>query len=172
MKSVGKAIKLDGRGGTVRHPEFISLGDDVFFGKDFYLSVYPDERTKGLSVGNHFAAQQRVRISCVEKVEIGNNVLFGGNILVTDNNHGMDPRDPMGYSEQKPISDPVVIEDGVWIGEQCIILPGAKIGAHSIIGAGSVVNGEIPPYTIAVGSPAKPVKRWNEEGGCWERIQR
>jgi acetyltransferase-like isoleucine patch superfamily enzyme len=53
----------------------------------------------------------------------------------------------------------VVIEEGVWIGAHAIILKGARIGKGSIIGAGAVVSGEIPPMSIAAGNPAKVVKK-------------
>ncbi|UCG92456.1 MAG: acyltransferase [candidate division WOR-3 bacterium] len=58
---------------------------------------------------------------------------------------------------------PVVIKRGVWIPPGCIILPGVTIGEHSIIGAGSLVNKDIPPKTLAIGSPAKPVKNLDIE---------
>jgi acetyltransferase-like isoleucine patch superfamily enzyme len=61
---------------------------------------------------------------------------------------------------QLPLTtDPIVIEDDVWIGANVTITCGVTIGAHSIIGANSFVNSDIPPYSIAVGSPAKVIKR-------------
>lgn len=59
--------------------------------------------------------------------------------------------------------DDVTIEDGCWIGQRCCIMPGTNIGKHSIIGTNSVVTKNIPPYSIAVGSPAKVVKTWDFE---------
>jgi acetyltransferase-like isoleucine patch superfamily enzyme len=54
---------------------------------------------------------------------------------------------------------PVVIEDACYLGAQVVVAKGVRIGAHSVIGAGSFVNRDIPPYTVAVGSPARPVGR-------------
>jgi acetyltransferase-like isoleucine patch superfamily enzyme len=61
--------------------------------------------------------------------------------------------------------NPVVIGDGSWIGAGSVILPGARIGKHVAIGANSVVNGEIPDFSVAVGSPAKVVKQYSEHSG-------
>ena len=61
--------------------------------------------------------------------------------------------------------NPVVIGDGSWIGAGSVILPGARIGKHVAIGANSVVNGIIPDYSVAVGSPAKVIKQYSELAG-------
>ncbi|MBL4677498.1 MAG: hypothetical protein JKY70_15040 [Mucilaginibacter sp.] len=63
---------------------------------------------------------------------------------------------------------PVIIEDNVWIGETVSVLPGVTIGKGSIIGASAVVTKNIPPYSIAVGNPAKVIKTYNFESNSWE----
>jgi len=65
---------------------------------------------------------------------------------------------------------PVVIENGVWIGESVAVLPGAHIGYGSVIGANSVVKGVIPPGSIAVGTPARVIKRFDSGSQQWLRI--
>lgn len=91
-------------------------------------------------------------------VRVGNDVMMGPNTLIHTENHAFERIDiPMieqGYSARRP----VVIEDDVWIGARVIILPGVTIGKGSIIGAGSVVAKSIPPHTIAVGNPCRPVR--------------
>lgn len=61
----------------------------------------------------------------------------------------------------------VVIEDGVWLGQRVCVLPGTHIGKNSIIGANSVVTHDIPAYTIAVGSPARIIKKWDYVNKKW-----
>ena len=67
-------------------------------------------------------------------------------------------------------SRPVFIEDNVWIGEFVSVLPGVRIGEGSVIGTMSVVTHDIPPFSIAVGSPARVIKRFNFATSCWERV--
>lgn len=94
---------------------------------------------------------------CAEKsIRIGRQVRVGANTTITDTNwHSDDPR----VSPPRP----VVIEDGVWLGMRVLVLPGARIGKNSVIGAGSIVTGEIPANCIAAGAPARVLRRLPEE---------
>lgn len=91
-------------------------------------------------------------------VTIGKNCMLGPEIVFCTQNHNFQRTDiPMceqGFGELRPIT----IEDDCWIGRRVIILPGVTIGKGSVIGAGAVVSKDIPPYSIAVGNPAKVVK--------------
>ena len=99
-------------------------------------------------------------------IEIGNDVFTGMNVYITDQNHGYENLDePIG--KQLPNEQPVSIGESSWIGSGAIILPGSKIGDHVVIGANSVVTGEIPSYSVAVGSPARVVRQY--DGNSWER---
>lgn len=94
-------------------------------------------------------------IGCFELIQIGNNVRFGANSMITDSDwHNDDPRS--GGTK------PVIIEDNVWIGYGSIILKGVKIGKNSVIGAGSVVTKNIPPNVIAAGNPCITIKTISE----------
>lgn len=90
-------------------------------------------------------------------VTIGINVMMGSDCLFYTNNHKFDKDKKIynNYTEYKPI----IIEDNVWIGSRCIILPGVTIGKGSTIGAGSVVTKNVPAYTLAAGNPAKVLKQ-------------
>ena len=171
--NVGRRAKFR-LGGTVKGGRNIYIGDDFFIGKGFLLSTWPTNGKYGeygkLQIGNHVVAQERVRISVAKSIVIGNYVLFGSDILVIDNNHGMDASSEINYMDQEISSEPVIIGDGCWIGDKSSILPGSVIGEKCIIGANSVVTGKIPAYTIAVGAPAKPIKRWNCKLEKWERL--
>ena len=91
-------------------------------------------------------------------VTIGKNVIMGPECVFFTKNHMFSRTDiPIrlqGYTETKPI----IIEDDVWIGQRVIVLPGVHIGEGSIIGAGSVVTKDIPPFVVAAGNPARIVK--------------
>lgn len=93
-----------------------------------------------------------VAICAENKIIIGRGVRVGANTTITDTNwHSDDPR--------VAPSRAVVIEDGVWLGTQVLVLPGSRIGRNSVIGAGSIVTGEIPADCIAAGNPARVVRQ-------------
>jgi acetyltransferase-like isoleucine patch superfamily enzyme len=91
-------------------------------------------------------------------IDIGDDVWTGHYVYITDQNHGYaDLTRPI--SRQSQPERPVSIGDGSWLGHGTVVLPGAQIGRHVVIGANSVVSGEIPDYSIAVGAPARVVRR-------------
>lgn len=83
---------------------------------------------------------------------IGNNVMMGPECLFYSNSHKFDKETKQfsGYTD----TNPIVIEDDVWIGRRAIIMGGVTIGKGSIIGAGAVVTKSVPPYSLAAGNPA------------------
>ena len=91
-------------------------------------------------------------------VTIGNDVMMGPECMMFTSNHSFSdltiPMNRQGFDAPRPI----VIEDDVWIGARVIILPGVRVGRGSIIGAGSVVTRDIPPYSIVGGNPARLIR--------------
>ncbi len=97
-------------------------------------------------------------------IEIGDDVWTGHNVYITDQNHGYeDVLKPI--SQQTQPERAVSIGDGSWLGFGVVVLPGSRIGKHVAIGANSVVNGVIPDYCVAVGAPAKVIRRYTPESG-------
>ena len=115
-----------------------------------------------------------VHIGATNYVEVGNNVLVASKVFISDHSHGF----YSGVDQSSPETPPskrdltrdksVIIEDNVWICESVSILPGVRIGFGSIIGAHAVVTGDIPPFTIAVGAPARVVKKYNMATRQWD----
>ena len=91
-------------------------------------------------------------------VEIGRDVIFADRIYVTDFDHRYADTTTR-IQDQGIVCSPVRIGPDCWIGEKASILRGATIGKGSVIGAQTIVKGDIPPYSVAVGSPARVVKR-------------
>lgn len=97
-------------------------------------------------------------VVCDESITIGDRVWVGANSVISDTD--FHPLDPV-VRQQRPLDGataPIVIEDDVFIGMHVLILKGVRIGARSVIGAGSVVTGDIPPDVIAAGVPARVIK--------------
>ncbi|MCL4413475.1 MAG: acyltransferase [Actinobacteria bacterium] len=101
-------------------------------------------------------------------IDIGDDVHTGPYVYVTDQNHGYEDIDlPIGV--QWPLDAAVSIGAGSWLGAGAVVLPGAQVGKHVVIGAGSVVTGNIPDYCVAVGAPARVVRRY-VPGQGWTRV--
>lgn len=102
-------------------------------------------------------------------VQIGNNCLLAQHVVISGlNHHYQDIKKPIG--EQGVYGLPVRIEDNCWIGANVSILSGVTIGKHSVIGAGSVVTADVPAYHVAVGNPARLVKKYDHRLRAWVRL--
>lgn len=102
-------------------------------------------------------------------VTLGNYVMLAQNIVISGLNHGFEdvtipPR------LQKVTTKQIIINDNVWVGANSSITAGVTIGKNAIIGAGSVVTRDIPAYCVAVGNPARVIKKYNFETSRWERV--
>lgn len=126
-----------------------------------------------ITIGSNVSVSDQVHIASTCHVSIGNGVLVGSRVLVTDHGHGTyagkSQSPPSSPPAQRPLSNGkvVLIGSNVWIGDGVVILGGAEIGDGSIIGANSVVTGRIDAACIAVGTPARPIRRWSAEYSQW-----
>ncbi len=112
-----------------------------------------------LAIGNGVGIRRGVTISAMTSVVIEDDVLLAGGVTIVDSDHTIvGPRERGSNPVWNPmLSDPIRVGRGSWIAEHSVVLRGADIGAFCVIGANSVVKGEIPDYSIAVGSPARVV---------------
>jgi acetyltransferase-like isoleucine patch superfamily enzyme len=124
-----------------------------------------------LRIGDHCVLGRGSSIVAHTSVEIGDDVWTGPNVYITDQNHGYADVDRPIWQQVPPLDQPVVIGAGSWLGYGVVVLPGARIGKNAVIGANAVVTGEIPDFAVAVGSPARVVKRYTAGEG-WRRVDR
>ncbi len=104
-----------------------------------------------IEIGECTALGDRTEIHCGRNVRIGNNVAISWDCIIMESDYHA-----AGGSDVVP--RPIVIEDEAWIGCRVIILKGVTIGRGAIIGAGSVVTKDVPPYTLAAGNPARIIR--------------
>jgi acetyltransferase-like isoleucine patch superfamily enzyme len=138
FKKRGKNIILS-KGGVFIRPDEITIGSNVFISNNFHISA--------------------------RNLTIGNNVIIGPNLVIECDNHVFSHigKNMFETRNERKIGF-VTIEDDVWIGANVTILPNSKIQEGTIIGAGSIVNKVLPPYSICVGTPCKPIKtRFNKK---------
>lgn len=115
-----------------------------------------------IEIGNNVVLRPNTTIDADNdlgiKVIIEDNVLIAPGVYITNANHIFRAPDTLIASQGYELKD-VVIKDGAWIGYRAIILPGVTIGKHSVVGAGSVVTRDVPDYCVAVGAPARVIKK-------------
>lgn len=112
----------------------------------------------------------RIGLGCtlIGPVNIGNDIRLAQNIVMSGLNHNYEDI-TMPISDQGVSTAPIIIEDETWLGANCVVLPGVTIGRHCVIAAGSIVNRDIPPFSVAAGNPARVLKQYNQETKTWER---
>jgi acetyltransferase-like isoleucine patch superfamily enzyme len=131
LKSVGTGFRIGPNSQLCDH-RLIQIGSNVFFGDGTI-------------------------IACVVPVTIGNNVMFGPQVMIMAGDHNIaQVGKPMADVHDGGKNIPIVIEDDVWIGSRAIILKGVTVSEGSVVGAGSVVTKSTLPYSINVGYPSVP----------------
>jgi acetyltransferase-like isoleucine patch superfamily enzyme len=159
---------------AIVNERYIRIGAGTMFGPGITLSA-------GIVPGQQMVSDPVVRVGdrCLIgkgsgivghlSIEIGDDVWTGHFVYITDQNHGYeDPVEPI--SRQVQPERPVVIGDGSWLGHGTVVLPGARIGRHVVVGAGSVVTGELPDHCVAAGAPARPIRRYVDPDG-WVEVR-
>lgn len=165
----------------------IAFGKRITIGRGARIEAFGRTGETNILFGTDVEINDYAHIGSVRRITIGNRVLIASRVFITDHNHGAySDRDvemcylrPIGGTGdisdwsaptvppgERPLSiAPVVIGDDVWLGEGVAVLPGVTIGAGSIVGANAVVTRDIPPASIAVGIPARVVRRYDPERG-------
>lgn len=169
LANIGKNSQI-GQNFSIINPDGISIGDNFSGGCDIALWSWNAVNIQGddckLIIKDNVSITDRCIISAANRIEIGNGCLLGRDTFITDNSHGenisinelnISPHERNIFSK-----GPVIIGDNVWTGKNVCIMPNVKIGNGAIIGANSVVTHNIPPYSVAVGSPAKVIKTINK----------
>jgi lipopolysaccharide O-acetyltransferase len=155
----------------------IDMGEDFQAGEGLWLEAITKYNEQFFSptivIGQHVRISHFGHIAATNFVEIGDHVLMGSKVMITDHNHGH-------YSQERHSSPHIapslrllnhdrrtVIGQNVWLGDGVVVTAGASIGEGSVIGANSVVLGSIPPFSIAAGIPATVRKTFNFDTGKW-----
>ena len=163
----------------VRGSKFMKFGAGVNAASDLWLEAVPsycDQKfSPSVVLGNGVSFSTGVHISCIEQIIVGNDVLMGSHIYISDHNHGLYKGEVQSQPSEPPAcrryggGGPVVIGDNVWIGDNVVILGPATIGNGAILAANSVVRGNVAAETIVGGIPARILKQFQSASRTWEK---
>lgn len=155
---------------AVHGMENMSVASNVRIASSIWLVAMPiNGESCHLKIGEGTVIGHFNHIFATKSVEIGNYVITADKVYISDNSHSYEDISlPVLKQPLKQLA-PVKIGDESWIGENVCIF-GASVGKHCVIGANSVVTRDIPDYSIAVGSPAKVIKKYDVSQNKWVRV--
>lgn len=151
-------------GGRLINPQYVSVGSYNVFLRNMAITVTPciPGHRPAVVIGNNCHFGIRNHITCINSITIGDNLLTGAYVLISDNSHGAIEKNML---DTAPFDRPLVskgdirIGNNVWLGDKVSILANVHIGNNVIIGANSVVTKDIPDNCVAAGIPAKIIKQ-------------
>ena len=167
----GKDVYIE-PGVVINRPRFVQLGDHVRIKRNTSINLHPkDKRSKEilLFIGDHTIISESCFISACNRVVIEENVGISPNVMIIDNSRKLGDVSRPSKEQDLKIGYVHIGADS-WIAYGACVMPNVTIGKHCIIGALSVVNKDIPPYSLAVGAPAKVVKRFDFNKREWVKV--
>lgn len=168
--SYGKDVYIE-PGVVINRPRYVHIGDHVRIKRYTNINVHPEDRKSKdgiLFIGENTHITQGAIISAFHRIVIEEDVGIGPYVCIVDNSRKAgDINRPL--QEQNLEIGPVHIGAGSWLAYNACVLPNVKIGKHCLIGALSIVNKDIPSYSVAVGCPARVVKRFDFNRKEWVR---
>ena len=154
----------------IKGSKYFKINSDTSFGKMAVLTAwdkYGDiSYNPEIKIGNKCSFGDYIHFTCINKIIIGDNLLTGRWVTISDNNHGDTNLATLSIAPiQRDLTSkgPIVIGDNVWIGDKATILSGVTIGDGAIIAANSVVTKDVPPFSIVAGNPAKIIKTFSNK---------
>ena len=169
--SYGKDVYIES-GVVFNRPRFVHVGNHVRIKRNTSINLHPkDKKSKEilLFIGDNVIISESCFISACNRIIIEENVGISPNVMIIDSSRKPGPIDRPSKEQDLEIGFVHIGADS-WIAYNACIMPNVTIGRHCIIGALSVVNNDIPPYSVAVGSPAEVVKRYDFDRKEWIKI--
>jgi len=156
---------------VIRSPHRIEIGERVLIHRDAFLSVVEEHNGRRyaprLRIGDRTNFGHGLWISCVGAIDIGEEVLAGHNVLITDTYHCYEDPDVSIARQPMAEPEPVRIGDGVHLGPHVAVLAGVTIGERSFVAANAVVTRDVPANSVVVGNPARVIRMYDHEAGAW-----
>jgi len=178
FQSAGRNVTIGARF-TAHSPDCIRVEDNVIIAQDVTLRAMrtypwsnpPQQFQPELILKRGCFVNRFCEIVSARRVVLGEEVMLGPGCYIATHGHGYASAErPI---RQQPLETPgeVTIGDGSWLGAYVIILGNVTIGRNCVVGANSVVTRSIPDHCVAVGAPARIVKRWDPQTKCWRKTE-
>jgi len=139
----------------IDHPKSVRIGERATLEDDVWLKIVAGEAR--VEIGCHTFMGRGVELDVSRHVSIGDHVLIGPGVFITDHNHNIAAGQRI--DEQGCAAAQVIIGNDVWLGARVIVLPGVTIGDGAVVGAGAVVTRNLPEYSVSVGIPARVIRQ-------------
>lgn len=157
----------------IRRVGSLVLGPGFSSGPGLIIDVLNESAS--VVIGHNVYANYRLHIGANFSVEIGDDCLFGSDCLIIDHNHGSYTHDCQSHPMEAPVrraltGGPIKIGDKCWFGDRVSVLPGVTVGTGVVVGVGSVIVNDLPDYVIAIGVPARVVKKFDFSSGAWVKV--
>jgi acetyltransferase-like isoleucine patch superfamily enzyme len=166
LKKVGSKFLLRFPYNYIRGFKYISIGNNCHIRKNCFLAAIDEYEGENFNpeiiIGDNFSMHFNCQISAINKIIIGNNVLIGSRVHISDHSHGNITKEDLNTIPIKRhlfSKGTVIIGNNVWIGSGVAIMPNVTIGNNCIIGANSVVTKSFEANSVIAGCPAKLIKK-------------
>ncbi len=169
---IGDHVRLHG-------PGHIRIGSGTVIGHHVTLRAMAayawtrpaQEFSPDLRIGKDCFISTFSHISCAQKIEIGDRVMIADHCFISDNQHGYQDVSRSIKDQPLELSGPISIGNGSWLGAGVCIAGNVSIGEHCVVGANAVVTHSLPDFSVAVGVPARIVKRFDQATGSWVKTR-
>ena len=156
----------------IDNPGYISIGDGVAVRSGSWIyAVVSDQAgnrfNPSVEIGDRVYLGHRLHLTAINRVTIEDDVMIADGVYISDNFH--DYRDITRPVQKQQVfsKGPVLIRRGAFIGEGARIVGPVTVGKNSVVGSNSVVTRDVPDYSVAVGIPARIIRRYDESSGRW-----
>ncbi len=152
--------------------QYVTLEDEVMIKDSCWISAIGSREelsTPKIIIQSHTHIGIGATISAVRKIILEKHVLLAKNVYISDHGHAFeDVTTPIMFQGVAGIAE-VRIGEHTWIGQNACVMPGVRIGKHCVIGANSVVTRDVADFSVAVGAPARVIKKYDAQTRRWEK---
>ncbi len=169
----GKNLIL-GRKIRINTTKYLTVGKNVTICNNARL-LFVEEYRGGsyepyVMIGNDVFITFNFTLMAAAPITIHDHVLIASDVMITSENHGMNPELSQSYADTPLDGKPVEIGEGCWLGEKSMIMPGVTLGKRCIVAAGAVVTKSFPDYSLVAGVPARCIKTYDFNNHQWVKV--